>query len=449
MNYWKSLTVVALFCLSLALGGVSAAAQAGMAGIDMSKISDMSHFDPVKYENPPGGDTIKIGLIDAFSGPSAINGEIYWMVNSFVAYDINARGGITVDGQKKLIEIVKGDNQGKAATCKKVSEHLCLEEKVDILWGNSGSHLALITQHVAKKYKTIYHNAHNMGDHLMNAHNFNRYTFNTGLNATMFANAMAYAFKSLPQRKFYILNQDYKFGHDLSVSFKDALAKCVPDARVVGETYHPLYLKDFAPYITKVMATDADVIFTGDWMPDAGNLFKTTRALGINIPVANIYITDANTLTMVGGQAGRGLVNINDYMITIETPENQAFVKLYHNSWKNWSFPYNRDQYQWPASVYGNCISALYWLYSVIERANATDPEKIIALWEGDEFRSFKGVIKMRPDDHMVIEDLYVSVFEYPSKYQEKCAYYGKAKVIPAEYCMSSVDPALEGRAQK
>ena len=52
--------------------------------------------------------------------------------------------------------------------------------------------------------------------------------------------------------------------------------------------------------------------------------------------------------------------------------------------------------YKWPGGVFGDAAFGLYWLFSVMERAGSTDPEKIIAQWEGDEFETIWGVKKMR-----------------------------------------------------
>ena len=58
-----------------------------------------------------------------------------------------------------------------------------------------------------------------------------------------------------------------------------------------------------------------------------------------------------------------------------------------------------------------------YWLLSVIERAGSLDPEKIIKLWEGDTYQDVMGtVMKMRPCDHKVIQDYYVSEYVPPAQ---------------------------------
>ena len=53
------------------------------------------------------------------------------------------------------------------------------------------------------------------------------------------------------------------FGHTLADSFKEGLKEFYPEAQLVGEDYHKLFLTDFAPYLTKIKASGAEVICTG------------------------------------------------------------------------------------------------------------------------------------------------------------------------------------------
>ena len=129
---------------------------AANARFDVSKMGDMSDFDP---DNPmiPTGDTIKIAVVASFSGPAAIVGDIYFISVQAVAHDINKRGGILVDGKKKLVQVIKANHESKVPTCKKVCERMVLQEKVHVLWGTNGSHLMKVINQVAKKYKVIAH----------------------------------------------------------------------------------------------------------------------------------------------------------------------------------------------------------------------------------------------------------------------------------------------------
>ena len=253
------------------------------ARFDVNKMSDMSDYDPA---NPvvPTGDTIKIAVVAAFSGPSAFNGQSYFFIAQWVAHDINKRGGIMVDGKKKLIQVIKADHMSKADQCKKVCERMALQEKVHFFWGTDGSHFMKIINETANKYKVIAMNVPCLSDDLQDATNFSRYAFHTAYSTEQIARGLAYYYGQIrkKEKKFYILNQDYAFGHSLAEAFKKGLKEYYPEAQIVGEDYHKLFLTDFAPYLTKVKASGAEVIFTGDWLPDAGNLLKQARQMGLN-----------------------------------------------------------------------------------------------------------------------------------------------------------------------
>ncbi len=66
--FWLGITAVALLGATLAAGPAQAAGTAH--GFNPSAVSDMTGFDPSKFENP-SGDVIKIGVLAPFSGDAA------------------------------------------------------------------------------------------------------------------------------------------------------------------------------------------------------------------------------------------------------------------------------------------------------------------------------------------------------------------------------------------
>ena len=434
---------------------------AANAGFDASRMADMSDFDP-NHVVPPSGDVLKIGMLTIFSGPGAGVGQFFWLTHNWVAHDINKRGGIVVDGKRKKIVFIKGDTKGKPADTKKAAEKLVLKDKVDILWQAGGSHLSAIVAQVAKKYKVIFEMT-GTSDYLMDAKHFNRYTFETIPRNSTIGKAGAYYYGKIrkKEKKFYILNQDYSYGHDLAEEFKKGLKKYFPQAQIVGEDYHPLFAKDFAPYVTKIKASGAQVIFTGDWIPDSANLLKTCREMGVNLPILNIYLDDPNVLHSVGIEGSKGLVNLKPYMGDLRDPGRRKVAQVWNELWKNkWQKPYNTRMYKWPNGTFAEHMMGLYWLISVIERAGSTDPEKIIKVWEGDEYQTLAGVFKMRADDHTIVQDMYASEFVPPDQQRlsmtippyywfKGSSYIGKIVTIPARYCVPTLDPKLKGRAGK
>ncbi|OPX38037.1 MAG: hypothetical protein B1H13_11950 [Desulfobacteraceae bacterium 4484_190.3] len=128
-----------------------------IAKFEVKEMPDMSDYYP-SHPVIATGDVIKVAILAPFSGFAALNGEIYWCITNWVAHDINKRGGIVVDGKRKKVRFIKADTQQQPSVAKQIAEKMCLQEKVDFMWGTPGSNISLILQGVAKKYRKIYMN---------------------------------------------------------------------------------------------------------------------------------------------------------------------------------------------------------------------------------------------------------------------------------------------------
>lgn len=182
------------------------------AAFDAKKMSDMSDYDPA---NPviPTGDTIKIAVVASFSGPAAIQGQVEFTLVQFAAHDINKRGGIWVDGKKKLVQVIKADSMSKPDQTKKICERMASQEKVAAFYGTDGSIVMKVINAVANQHKIIALNASTSSDDCQDATNFGRYAFQSYWTSDSIGRGLAYYFGQVKkkEKKFYILNQDYAF----------------------------------------------------------------------------------------------------------------------------------------------------------------------------------------------------------------------------------------------
>jgi branched-chain amino acid transport system substrate-binding protein len=431
------------------------------AKFDADKMGDMSDYDPDTWVGPKG-DTIKIAVVGSFSGPGALNGQMYWVAATWVAHDINKRGGILVDGKKKLVEVLKADHMSKPDQCKKVCERMVLQEKVKFFWGTNGSNMMKIMNEVADKYKIISLNLCANAEDLHNAVNFTRHAFKAGFHSYQTGDALAYYYGQIrkKEKKFFILCEDYSYGHEIADSFKRGLKKYYPGAQIVGEDYHKIYLVDYAPYLEKVKASGAEVIYTGDWIPDGSNLLKQAREMGVKLPIANNYIDDAVNMKPIGVEGTKGLVNLNTYNVDnpqFKTPGHIKIFKAWNDQWKKWkNVPWRSPTFEYHAGMLGTWVQNTYWLMSVIERAKSTDSEAIIKVFEGDTYQQANGkIIKMRACDHKSIQDFSISEFVPPSEQKQSfnippynwydyMSNAGPAFIVPADKALPWMDPALE-----
>jgi ABC-type branched-subunit amino acid transport system substrate-binding protein len=129
---------------------------------------------------------------------------------------------------------------------------MALQEKVHVIIGTSGGNMMKIQNEVANRYKVISVNIAAQGDELQDATNFGRYSFMSSDSTLQIGRGMAYYYGQIRKKenKFYILCQDYSFGRDMAKGFKAGLKEYYPEAQVVGEDYHKLFLsnKPFAEF---------------------------------------------------------------------------------------------------------------------------------------------------------------------------------------------------------
>jgi ABC-type branched-subunit amino acid transport system substrate-binding protein len=296
----------------------------------------------------------------------------------------------------------------------------------------------------------------------MDAKNFSRYAFMTCYSTSQIGRAAAYYYGQIrkKEKKFYVLNQDYLFGHSLAEGFLKGMKEYYPDGQIVGEDYHKLFLTDFAPFLTKIKASGADAIYTGDWNPDAMNLLRQARQMGITLPIIHLFIEDPVALIQVGVEGSKGLVQVDQLNQEGPAFANEEFwknCKAWNDQWKTWKAPYNTLTYKWPIGATVGMVQQLtYWLLSVIERAASTDAEKIIKVWEGDTYEMVNGkVISMRACDHKAVQDLFLAHYVPPEEqkqsfnkppyhwYQE-VSYTGPVGKVPAAKILPLIDPKLE-----
>ena len=405
---------------------------------------DFSNFDPNNLNFPTSGDTIKIGVFEAYSGGMAGSGTLAQAWLGWVVHDVNSQGGIFVDGKMKKIQLFKGDTQSKPAAAKRAAEKLVLEDKVDFMIGTTGTHLAAIGMQVAKKYKKLYVNHNALSESLMEAKGFNRYTFRVAGTTYMMARALAYGFAARSERKFFILCQDYAYGHSFGKAFTEALKKYRPEAEIVGELYHPIFAKDFAPYMTKVKGSGAEVIITGNYWFDADNVMKQVKQLGLKMRIAGPFIANPDTLRSMGKDPMIGTNQILEQELPLSwnNPAHVKFLTAWRARSKVWEKPYNTPLYKWPTFGHRSFM-ATYWVLDLMKRLKTTDTEKIIEAWEGDEFVFNGYTVKMDACNHETAMDYGFTQLGFPNGWQDDVAAPEEPFVVPARFCMPYKDPKL------
>lgn len=363
---------------------------------------------------------IKFGILEPLSGPVAYIGEGTTAGYRFGIERLNAAGGVL--GRK--VEMVAADSELKADVATRRANDLVLGEKVDFLVVNTGSHIGKAVSQVANQHRKVFFSTGTEAAELTGEEFFDT-TFRCCLNTDMHSAQLAVYFaKMAPQKytKFYLLNQDYNFGRAAADGFKKKFNKIKTASQtIVGDEYHPLQkVPDFGPYITKIMASGAEVLMTGDWGQDLRLLLQQGGALGWKVKVGNYFLDDADVMKTVG-KAAIGQVTADAYLSTLETAENKAFIK----AWRA-RYPDAPIAYRYPTLTIARCVNAVMWAGDVIKRAGSLDVAKLVAAWEGSKFKAVWGTeVEMRVCDHQMLTQGYIAEILPPEKIPQDIRYFG------------------------
>ena len=364
---------------------------------------------------------IKIALIDPRSGPFKPTGDTYAWALEFLVEEINESGGLL--GRK--VELIEEDSQLKPdVAVRKATKNIM--DGVKFIATGTGTHVALALQQVAAKEKVIFFSYGAEGDEVTGKF-CSPYTFRVSPNTEVRSMAIANFLATKPFRKFYTMNMDYAFGHDAAAGFIRKVKQLVPNAQIVGEDNHPLANKDFGPYISKIVAANPEVVFTGNWGVDLVNLIKQARDMGLKAPFITYYLNNALEIMPVLKEGGIGSWACEAYMLSVRTPANKDFLQRWAAKKKF------VDLQKWPFGAMGKAYNGTKFLMEAIKKAGTLDIPTIIKTWEGMRWESVTGPMIMRAEDHQTMMPLPVAEMVKTTNEFYPFPYVGEPTMLPME----------------
>jgi ABC-type branched-chain amino acid transport systems, periplasmic component len=372
--------------------------------------------------------TIKIAYTDPLSGPFAQVGDANLKQMNYILDYINAKGGAL----GKKFELVPFDNKSQPSDAL-IALKSATDQNMPFIMQCSGSNIAAALIEAVNKHNSrnpdnriIYINCGAVATELTNEQ-CSYWHFRFDANVAQKAEVMA---RALPKdvTKVYLLNQDYLFGQSVQRDVKAFLTKLRPDIQVVGDELIPLgKVKDFAPYITKIKASGAQALITGNWGPDMNLLIKAGIDAGVDLRYYTMYAHIAGGAVAIGpGGDGkvRSVMAFNENIAPeIGNAEAEAWTKDFRS--------------KYPFDFYAAGFRTIFeFMAAAINKAGSTDPTKVAAAMEDLKHKDFLGYeLRMRKDDHQIIGPYFVGVFKKGVKYDSEKTGLGWATeaTIPAK----------------
>ena len=335
------------------------------------------------------GDTIKIGFVSTFSGPTAVLGND--MRNSFeVALDHLGRkmGG-------KPVEVIYEDDQQKPDIGKQKTEKLVQSDKVDFIVGYIWSNVLLASLKTAVDSQTFLISA-NAGPSQLAGELCSPYVFSTSWQNDQTPQAVGQYMNQKGVKSVFLIGPNYAAGKDMLAGVKSTFK-----GEVVGEEYTvwPSQL-DFSAELTKARNSNAESIFV--FYPGAAGvqfLNQYTQA-GIRQqkPLYTAFTIDETTLPLQKENA-LGVPGAQEWVNDLPNEQNKKFVEDYRKK-----YPGLRP------SFYGaQAYDAAQLINSAVIAVNGDTSKKdaMKAEMEKANFKSLRGSFKYG-NNHIPIQNFYL-----------------------------------------
>jgi branched-chain amino acid transport system substrate-binding protein len=347
--------------------------------------------------------TIKVGILDTYSGPPAVYGNDALNGFKLALNDINKKG---VLGSK--IEFTTRDDKFKVDIGLSMAKELVMMEKVDLIVGTINSAVSLAVSDYLKGEKIPFIVWISKTEKITGEKG-HRYVFSTAENTYMAGKAGGVALSKKPYMKYWIAGDDYEYGHAIADAAWRNLKAMKPKVELIGQSWWKVGEPDLIPYITAITSAKPDAVIFATGGASMTNALKAIKSTGMSekIPIWIHTATDHAVLKPLGAEAPEGVLGTMDYhFYHPDTPANRAFVKAF------------QDAYGSPPGfpAFHGYITA-HLIAKAFIKAGAIDREKFINAIEGMKVDSPVGPVEMRACDHQALLPMFMGVTKKVPQY--------------------------------
>jgi branched-chain amino acid transport system substrate-binding protein len=200
-------------------------------------------------------------------------------------------------------------------------------------------------------------------------------------------------------KSIYLFVVDYAFGWTLQKYVEKLAPKY--GLKVAGVDRHPLGHREYSSFITKAMATNPDAVYMINFGLDAISAVRQLHNFGFTPkkPVILSWSAGVEELVQMDPAMRANLQFGTNYYYTVDTPGNKSFVDAYKK--KSGGIPPGYA----PGAGYGLMKMTLLGM----QKANSTDPKKVIQALEGLKGKNFVGDFAINGRNHQTVRPYFVA----------------------------------------
>ena len=355
-----------------------------------------AHAGLAMAQAPPGSpEAIRIGIVTFLSGPPAgpfgIPGRnaaeiLIEQLNSGQAPEPYGQRGI---GGVPIVAVYQDESADPVTNYRR----LVSEERVDAVIGYISSANCLALAPIAEELKalTIFFDC---GTPRIFEEGSHTYVFRTAAHAALDSIAAArYLMAVKPDlRSIAGINQNYAWGQDSWVLFRDAVKALRPDVEVLSEQFPQLYAGNYLAEISALLRVRADVVHSSLWGGDLEALVIQALPRGLFQTSTVLFSAGETMMPRLAGQLPEGvLVGARGWhgLIGPDNPLSQWFDRVYE---ERYGLPPVYPSYHMAQAILG-----LKHAYEKAIAASGRWPttEEVVEAFRYAEFPTPSGTISM------------------------------------------------------
>ncbi|TSE26547.1 Leucine-, isoleucine-, valine-, threonine-, and alanine-binding protein [Tepidimonas sediminis] len=290
-----------------------------------------------------GAAPVRVALIEALSGPVGNAGEAVLRNLVWACERVNARGGVDMGGEvRRPLQIVRFDSKGQPQEALSALQSALDDGITVVAQGNSSAVAAALIEAINRhnerepQRQVVFLNYSAVDPVLTNERcSFWHFRFDAHADMRMAA-LMEVLRQDAGVKSVYLIGQDYSFGQAVLREARRQLALQRPDVRIAGEELHPLArIKDFIPYVTKIKASGAQAVITGNWGNDLTLLVRAARELGYEGKFYTFYGNALGAPAAIG-EAGVGkVIAVADWFPNAPGEASRRLVEAFRQRFPN------------------------------------------------------------------------------------------------------------------
>lgn len=337
-----------------------------------------------------GAPSVKVGLNTELTGEMPAVGASSQNAADLFVSQVNAAGGVPVGAAKLPIKLIVGDNGAKADQAAAVAQRLITQDEVAAMIGPDASVCAIPAADIAEAAKCVMISPWSTNPKTTldpNTGQPKNYVFRACFIDTFQAGVLAkFVLNNLKAKTAAVLfDSSSEAPNGQATLFKETFEK--NGGTIVGFETYTTGDKDFSAQLTKLKATNPEVIFLPAYYNDVPLIAQQARGLGITAQFVGSDAWSSPELIKLGRDAIEGSFFCNHYSTQIATPVAQKFMADYKAKYG-----------QEPDDVAALTYDAFGLLVQAITEAGSSDRQAIRdALAKIQKFEGITGTMQFQP----------------------------------------------------